>query len=231
MWKSLVTYGVLEAQNAAADTELAVVLQTTRTYLSAIYGKENVKINQESLKSYQEHLSQAQKLRKEGVATDYDVIRAEAAVEDQRKRLADVSNQYELALANLRTALILPKDALINLQGGFFEIPTQQEVTQAEEGAVQAAPLLRSIENRASSLLWAEKSIRAEAKPQLDVVGFGNLIPRSSGFPPLLPSRSIIPMTLTTIPMRLAFLAASMGDMPIFDLPSVMTIICCISPE
>jgi outer membrane protein TolC len=134
------------------------------------------------LKSYQEHLSQAQKSRKEGTATDYDVIRAEAAVEDQRKRLTDVCNQYELALANLRTALLLPKDAPIDLQGGFFDAPAQQPVGQAEECAVQADPLLRSISNRSYSLFWAEKSIKAELKPQLDIVGFGNLIQRSSGF-------------------------------------------------
>lgn len=176
------TYGVAEAQNNASDTELSVVLQTTRTYLAAIYGKENVQVNQESLKSYQEHLSQAQKSRKEGVATDYDVTRAEAAVEDQKKRLADVTNQYELALANLRTALLLPKDACIDLQGGFFNIPCLQLVDQAEESAVQVDPLIRSIADRSCSLLWSEKSVKAELKPQLDVVGFGNLLPRSSGF-------------------------------------------------
>lgn len=176
------TYGVTEAQNSAADTELSVLLQTTRTYLAAIYGRENVRVNQESLQSYQEHLDQAVKSRKEGVATDYDVIRAEAAVEDQKKRLTDVCNQYELALANLRTALLLTKDAPIDLQGGFFDIPGEQPVSQAEESAVKADPLIRSIGSRSCSLLWAAKSIRAEAKPQVDAVGFGNLIPRSSGF-------------------------------------------------
>lgn len=124
-------YGVTEAQDNAADTELSIVLQTARTYLAAIYGRENVRVNQESLKSYQEHLTTSQKMRKEGVATDYDVTRAEAAVEDQKKSLANASNQYELALANLRTALLLPKDACLDLQGGFFEVPAQQPVSIA----------------------------------------------------------------------------------------------------
>ncbi|MCE5200800.1 MAG: TolC family protein [Armatimonadota bacterium] len=175
-------YGVAEAQNSAADTELSVVLQTTRTYLAAVYGRENVKVNQESLASYQEHLSQAQKSRKEGVATDYDVIRAEAAVEDQKKRLTQVQNQYELALANLRTALLLPKDAPIDLRGGFFDVSAQQPVDQAEESAVQADPLLRSMSSRSSSLFWDERSIRAEGKPQLDAVGFANIFRRQNGF-------------------------------------------------
>ena len=175
-------YGVIEARNSAADTELSVVLQSTRTYLAAVYGRENVKLNEESLKSYQEHLDQARKSRQEGTATDYDVIRAEAAVEDQNKRLTEVRNQYELALANLRTVLLLPKDAPIDLDGGFFDVPAQQPVAQAEECAVSAVPMLRSMASKSNSLLWAEKSVRAELKPQLDVVGFGNLLPRSNGF-------------------------------------------------
>ena len=176
------TYGVTEAQNNAADTELSIVLKTTRTYLGAIYGRENVRVNQESLTSYQEHLSQTQKMRKEGVATDYDVSRAESAVEDQKKTLAKVCNQYELALANLRTALLLPKDAPIELQGGFFEVPDQKPVDQAEEAAVQAVPELRSMANKSCSLLWQENSVRAQLKPQLAAVGFANAINRSNGF-------------------------------------------------
>lgn len=175
-------FGVCEAQSNSADTELSTVLQTTRTYLAAAFGKENVRVNQESLVSYQAHLDSTQKMRKEGVATDYDVTRAESAVEDQKKRLATACNQYELALANLRTALLLPKDAPIDLQGGFFEPPAQQPVDQAEETAVTAVPLLKSFADRSCSLLFSEKSVRAQLKPQIDAVGFGNLLPRSSGF-------------------------------------------------
>lgn len=176
------TFGVTEAENTASNTELSIVLQTTRTYLAAIYGRESVLVNEESLKSYEEHLSQAQKLRKEGVATDYDVIRAEAAVEDQKKRLTDVRNLYELALANLRTSLLLPKDSPIDLEGGFFDIPSQQPVAQAEEIAVKADPLVRSITDRLSSLFWLEKSVKADRKPQIDIVGSANLVSRSKGF-------------------------------------------------
>lgn len=176
------TYGVSEAQNTAADTQLSVVFQTTRTYLSAIYGRENVRVNQESLKSYEEHLSQTQQLLKEGVATDYDINSAEAAVANQRKRLANACNQYELALANLRTALILARDVPLDLQGGFFEVPAERMVNQAEDCAVQAAPSLRSMAAKSCSLLWQERSVRAQLKPQLSFVGFGNALNRTNGF-------------------------------------------------
>jgi outer membrane protein TolC len=175
-------YGVAEAQNSAANTQLATVLLVTRTYLAAVYGRENVRVNRESLKSYQEHLDQSRMSRKEGVATDYDVIRAEAAVADQTTRLTDVQNQYELALANLRTALLLDKNAPIDLQGSFFDIPSEQPVDQAEESAAQADPLLRGISDKSRALLMAERSVRAEAKPQVDLVGFANILNRSSGF-------------------------------------------------
>lgn len=176
------TYRVAEAQNVYCDTRLSVVQQSGRTYLAAIYGRETVRLNEASLKSYQEHLDSARKSRKEGVATDYDVIRAESAVEDQKKRLAEVQNQFELALANLRTVLNLSKDACIDLQGGFFDIPNQGTVCDAEERAVKVDPLLASIADKSQSLHMAEKAVKAEALPQLDVVGFWNLVPRTSSF-------------------------------------------------
>lgn len=176
------TYKVAEARYGAENTQLATVLQVTRTYLAAVYGRENVRVNQESLKSYKEHLDQARMSRKEGVATDYDVIRAEAAVEDQTKQLTNVQNQYELALANLRTALLLDKNAPIDLRGDFFDIPSEQPVDRAEEYAVQADPLLRGISSKSHALLMAERSVRAEVKPQLDLVGFANILKRQSGF-------------------------------------------------
>jgi outer membrane protein TolC len=175
-------YTLAETTNYAADTRLSTIYQVSSTYLAAVYGKENVRVNQESLRSYEEHLDQARKSRKEGTATDYDVIRAEAAVEDQRKRLTEVQNSYDLALANLRLALLLDKNTPINLKGNFFNVAPTQTIDLAEESAVRADPRLRGMESRTSALTMAEKSIRAEAYPQLDLVGFANIINRNSGF-------------------------------------------------
>ncbi|HEX2950493.1 MAG TPA: TolC family protein [Armatimonadota bacterium] len=173
---------VTEASNLADDTKLAQMLQTALIYLSAIYSKENIRVNEQSLISYQRHLAEATRSRQEGTATDYDVTRAETAVEEQQKRLTITRNQYALALENLRKALQLPKDTPIDLQGTLFDVPEQPPVAQAEEIAVNADPLLRSYVNRSESKSWMAKSVQAEKKPQLDAVGFVNLLNRSEGF-------------------------------------------------
>ena len=103
------------------------------------------------------------------------MIRAESAVEDQKQRLTQVRNQYELALADLRTALLLPGDAPINLQGEFFDVAMPPE-TGAEQSAIDANPLLWSLKNKANAKCWAEKSVRAEKYPQIDPLAFVNTV-------------------------------------------------------
>jgi outer membrane protein TolC len=174
-------YGVEEARNSSEEVALNTVLKVTRVYLSAIYGRENVRLNEESLKSYQAHLQTARGMRKEGVATDYDVTSAEAAVSDQEKRLTEARNQYALALDNLRTALVVDRCATVELEGSFFSPRLPLEACQAEETAVRTDPLLKSLADRSCGLQMAEKSILAEFKPQLDLVLFANLLNREKG--------------------------------------------------
>ena len=79
--------------------------------------------------------------------------RAESAVEDQKQRLTQVRNQHELALANLRTALLLPCDAPINLQGEFFDFAMQPETgSRTERHGCQPAAL-ESEEQRECEML------------------------------------------------------------------------------
>ena len=171
---------VTEACNLTADTRLEEIWQTTRIYLSAVFGRENVGVNEESLQAYEKHLSDTQKSRQQGTATNYDVIRAESAVEDQKQRLTQIRNQYELALANLRTALLLPGDAPINLQGNFFDVAMPPE-TGAEQSAIAANPLLWSLKNEVNAKCWAEKSVRAEKYPQMDALAFVNTVSNTGG--------------------------------------------------
>lgn len=85
-----------------------------------------------------------------------------------------------MALANLRTALLLPCDAPINLQGEFFDFAMQPE-TGAEQSAMDANPLLWSLKNNANAKCWAEKSVRAEKYPQMDAVAFVNTVSNTGG--------------------------------------------------
>ncbi len=173
---------VKENEDIACDAQLTIVSQAVRSYLAALFGKENVRANEASLQSYQAHLAEARAMRRQGTATDYDVTSAEAAVTDQENRLAQARKRYSLAVENLQDALALDKCTCLNVQGCFFNVAPECSMCDAEDKALQVDPLMRSYADRAGALGAAEKSILAERRPQIDAVLFANLLPRSSGF-------------------------------------------------
>ena len=102
---------------AANDTDDDVILTAERNYLSVLLMRQVVELDTAALQSYNEHLQHAQTSYRLGTAANYDVIRAEAAVAEQEKRLTEARNQLALAEAALRTSLALEDSASIDIGG------------------------------------------------------------------------------------------------------------------
>ena len=98
------------------------MLNAENVYLSTLLARQVVDLHEMALRSYQGHLAHAQSAFKQGTAARYDVIRAEAAVAGQEKRLTEAKNQFALAQAALRTALALDDAAAVKMDGQLFEI-------------------------------------------------------------------------------------------------------------
>ncbi len=168
-------FSMNEAEGKACDTELNVVLQASRAYLAALYGRENVRANEEALRSYQTHLDQTRLMHREGTATGYDVTRAEAAVKEQERALAEARNQYGQAIENLQAALSV--DAChdctaLDVVGDFFEAEPACDVCQAADSALQSDPLLKSLGDQANAACAAERAIKAGLRPQVGALLF-----------------------------------------------------------
>jgi outer membrane protein TolC len=163
--------GSRAAAAAASDTDDDAVLEAERNYLSVLLTREAVDLNETALSSYEEHLKHAESAFRQGTAAKYDVIRAEAAVAEQEKRLTEARNQEALAEAALRTSLALEDAAPVTIDGSLFEIGEETDLNQAMSAAVQSSPILKALNEKIAAGHSAVHAQEADYLPQVTAIG------------------------------------------------------------
>lgn len=153
--------GKRAAAAVASDVDSDVVLGAERNYLSVLLARDVVELNQQALRTYSEHLEHARSAYRQGVAANYDVIRADAAVKDQERRLIEAQNQYDLATAALRTSLAMEDSTPVEITGHLFEITDQVDLNQAMAAAVKSNSLLKALDEKVAAgknAVWVQRS-------------------------------------------------------------------------
>lgn len=97
-------YAKISRQQLRAETSM-LVSDVTRAYYLALLGKEVLSVNQELLRNAEANYKDAQALYEAGLRAEFDAIRAEVSVENQRPMVVDAQNNYEAALDNLKLLL------------------------------------------------------------------------------------------------------------------------------
>jgi outer membrane protein TolC len=162
--------GEKAARALSGNTEVATILDAERLYLAVLLGRDVVRLNDRALESYRHHLADAQVAYREGVAANYDVIRAETAVAEQEKRSIEARNRLQLAEAALRTALDLSEPARIDIIGALFEPPPPPPLADAQAAAIAGHPGLAALRDKVEALERAEKMEKADYLPQVAAV-------------------------------------------------------------
>jgi outer membrane protein len=159
--------GQKAAEAMSNDTEAAVILETSQLYLGALLAKDVLKLNEQALESYLRHLEDARTAYRMGVVANYDVIRAEAAVADQEKRLTEAHNRCELIEAALRTALDLPESERLEIQGMLFEPSLSKSLAEMQTMARQNNPALAALRKKVEALERAVRMEKGDYLPQI----------------------------------------------------------------
>ena len=162
--------GERASRSLSGEAQAAAILEAERFYLAVLLGREVVLLNERALDAYQRHLADAQTAHRLGTAANYDVIRAEAAVAEQEKRLTEARNRLELVEAALRTALDLPEGAPVAIGGALFEPPEAPPVAEAEAAALRGHPGLQALRHKVEALERAERVEKAGYLPQVVAV-------------------------------------------------------------
>jgi outer membrane protein TolC len=177
------TYAIREAKagkeataSVASDVDDDVVLAAERCYLSVLLAREVVKLNRQALQTYQQHLEHAHSAYRLGVAANYDVIRAEAAVKEQERRLIEATNQEDLATADLRNALALDDSTPIEIAGNLIEIGDPVDLNAAMAAAMHSNSLLRALDDKTIADKNAVRVQEAEYLPQITGIAGRELV-------------------------------------------------------
>ncbi len=162
--------GEKAAQALSDDTEAAVIFQAERLYLGVLLGRDVVRLNERALESYKQHLGNARTSHRLGVVASYDVIRAEAAVAEQEKRLTEARNRLDVAEVALRTTLDLSEAAHVDIGGALFEPPGAPPLADAQAAALKGHRGLEALRQKVEALERAERMEKADYLPQIVAV-------------------------------------------------------------
>jgi outer membrane protein len=159
--------GQAATESLSEDTEASVILESSQLYLGALLARDVVRLHEQALESYGRHLENARTAFKMGVAANYDVVRAEAAVAEQERRLTESRNRSELVEAALRTSLSLQAEAPLELWGALFEPPSPQSLAEMQALAAKSNALLQALRKRVEALDRATRMEKGEYLPQI----------------------------------------------------------------
>jgi len=99
------------------QTEKNVRLQVKQTFLGVLLSREVLNINRRSLENAEKHRENIRALYKNGMAAEFDLLRAEVEVENLRPKVISAENALVLQKNALKNILGIPLDQTIALQG------------------------------------------------------------------------------------------------------------------
>ncbi len=144
-----------------------IALQVTQAYLQAVLAQQVEAVHQQALEVVQAHFDNARALAEQGIVAQYDVLRAEAELSAQQKRLTDARNQRALAYSLLFSLLELPQEQSTHLSTPLREVSFNAGYEEALKIATATSRELQAIELKAQAQRALALAAEAEAKPQV----------------------------------------------------------------
>lgn len=163
--------GVKDAEVQLEIYRQAVVRDVSAAFYDILLARELLKLAQENRLQKERHLDEARRRFQEGVATDYDVLAAEVAVQNASPEIIKAENMIRIARDHLGFLLGLDNedvDVVGDLRAEPGPIPPF-DLTQAK--ALDNRPELKEIGHRLAIYKDAVKIYAAGDKPRLDLTG------------------------------------------------------------
>lgn len=151
---------------------LEVTLAVKKAFYNVLLMKEMVAVSKKSYELAEANFKNVSALYNQGVASEYDVLRAEVQKANMQPALLQAENSYQLTLNYLKNLLALDIDTEVDVQGEFvYEKISPEIITSANETALANNPFLQQLKINESLLeknLTIEKS---EYYPTLAMFG------------------------------------------------------------
>ena len=104
-------------EEARKQTATDIKLQVRQAFLGLLLSQEVLGINRRTLENAEAHLRDIRAMHENGMASEFDLLRAEVAVSNLRPKLLQSENQIVLQKDQLKNILGLPLDRPIEIEG------------------------------------------------------------------------------------------------------------------
>ncbi len=172
-----------EAANQGIElTTQEVFYLVLDTYYEVLLGKANVQTAQDGLAYAREHLRETERKRVLGIATNFEVIRAEQQESARNTELIAAKNQMESAKINLLTLLRLPQRGEYDVQGSLEYTPFRGDPERFLETALEERPDLKKALSEVEVQRQQVIIERSESLPSVSIYGKYNYDDPSSNY-------------------------------------------------
>lgn len=138
------------AQHELDWTRFSTERQVTLQFYRALAAQALKDVAEQNLKTLNDHLKDAQALKKAGIVTNYDVLRVEVQVSEAKSEVLNTSDNFEMA--RHRLGEILGKDDETRDLDGKLPVISNQVVSQVKALQLEKRTDITSMKERVDSL-------------------------------------------------------------------------------
>jgi outer membrane protein TolC len=174
-----------DAQEWQRQVQLAELeYQTRQAYYDFLLAQALVEVARESVGTFDRHGQDAQSKLQAGIASGFEVLRADTELGNRTANLEEAQTAVQLARMNLLRLIAMPMDTPVELAGKLAWEPLEETPETLLPVALAQRPELRAIE---SGIIAAERQVdekQAQFKPNAAaIVGYNEI----EGGPPIVP--------------------------------------------
>ncbi|MBK9089530.1 MAG: efflux RND transporter permease subunit [Holophagales bacterium] len=161
--------GIAAAEDQLNHYRQAAIRDVTEAFYDVLLARELESISKETLGQREKQLAEAEKRYALGTATDYDVLAARVALDNQRPEVIRTANLVLIALDRLKLVLAEEKLALDvegTLEAEAVSVPTFDEAVST---ALESRPDIRGLGHAVGIYREFVKIRNADDKPRLDL--------------------------------------------------------------
>ncbi len=114
---SMASTGINLAEETYRGTKFKTVADVKKAFYGVLFSREVKNLMQASLKNANDNLDNVRRMQKQGLVSEYDLIRAEVQVENIKPIALQAENNYELAKNSLKISLGIDAAENIEVEG------------------------------------------------------------------------------------------------------------------
>ncbi len=108
-------YGLNSADVTLENTKQAVRYQATSAYYNILNYKNLIKVQEDTVRAYQEHLDNVNAQYRVGTVAKSDVLSSQVNLANAQQALTNAQNNYDIAVATLNNVVGLPTDTVLEI--------------------------------------------------------------------------------------------------------------------